>query len=202
MRLTGRPACSIHRAALVDFVDRRDRESVPRAALAHLERCSECEFELTDLALTVAALRRLADDVAAVEPSTEAWPAVLARIDGRRSVEVHRPSLFGSLLIRVGFAGALVAAVLAIVLGGQLAPRGGPPIAAIPNEPRGQAALALEVTIDRGRRPVRPVEVIEATTITSAAITPAAWTGPDGLGIPRAMTKATLQRPNPTGGPI
>ena len=197
MTLSRHGGCSAHRAALLDFVDARDRSTVPRAALAHLERCRRCESEMTELALTVTALRRLAGDVASVEPTT-AWPALLARIDDPALADATRPSTLMSLLIRAGMAGALAISVFAVAVGGPLSPRPAAPLAdahaAAPLDP----ALTVEVTVDRGA----PVIEVANDSAPVAAIAPAAWAGPDGLGVPRASTKAITERPNPTSGAI
>jgi hypothetical protein len=75
-----RGECVQHRAALIDFADRRERTTGTPAALAHLERCRACEDELAGILRTIASLRRLADSVAALEPGPEAWPALRERV--------------------------------------------------------------------------------------------------------------------------
>ena len=52
-------ACVIHRPALVDFVERQALGPDSPAALDHLARCAPCERDLTEVAQTVFALRRL-----------------------------------------------------------------------------------------------------------------------------------------------
>jgi hypothetical protein len=190
--------CAAHRAALLDFVDARDRSAVPRAALAHLERCPRCEAEMTDLALTVTALRRLAGDVAGVEPPTTAWPALLARIDEPAVVDARRPSMLTSLIFRAGMAGAVAISVVAVAFGGPLSPRPASPLADGHNNSPLDPAMTVEVTVDRGA----PLIDIAPDRPPVAEITPAAWAGPDGLGVPRAQPKAVTPRPNPTSGAI
>ena len=51
-------ACRRHRPVLVDLVDHGERGPATPAALDHLATCRPCERELTELALTIAALRR------------------------------------------------------------------------------------------------------------------------------------------------
>jgi anti-sigma factor RsiW len=75
-----RRPCADHRAALLDFVDRRERTEATAAALDHLERCRACERELTELALAIAALRRLQAHVACAEPAPDGWLRLQARI--------------------------------------------------------------------------------------------------------------------------
>ena len=50
--------CRRHRGPLEAFVERGERGPATAAALDHLDACRLCERELTDLALTAAALRR------------------------------------------------------------------------------------------------------------------------------------------------
>jgi hypothetical protein len=56
-------ACRRHRGALEAFVDRGERGPATPAALEHLAGCRPCEEELTELALTVAALRRAGSEL-------------------------------------------------------------------------------------------------------------------------------------------
>ena len=71
--MTGTLACRRHRAALLDFVDRRERGPKTPAALDHLERCDRCEREMAEYALTIVALRRAGRELAAVPvPATSA----------------------------------------------------------------------------------------------------------------------------------
>jgi len=108
--------CGRHRAALLDFVDRGDVGPSTGAALAHLERCSRCTQMLDATVLTIAALRRLGDDVARAEPRADTWPALRARL------RVWRPSGVFSPL--AGMAMAVALCVLLVVpirlQGGQL----------------------------------------------------------------------------------
>jgi hypothetical protein len=52
------PACRTHRPVLVDLVDHGERGPATASALDHLDTCRPCEREITELALTIAALRR------------------------------------------------------------------------------------------------------------------------------------------------
>ena len=56
--ITAAAACRRHRPVLVDLVDHGERVPATPAALDHLATCRPCERELTELALTIAALRR------------------------------------------------------------------------------------------------------------------------------------------------
>jgi anti-sigma factor RsiW len=68
--ISGTLACRRHRAALVDFVDRRERGPKTPAALDHLARCERCEQEMAEFALTIVALRRAGRELAAVPVPT------------------------------------------------------------------------------------------------------------------------------------
>jgi hypothetical protein len=72
--------CGTHRAALIDFVDRRALGSATAAALSHLDRCRACEEELSGIALAIAALRRLHREVEGEEPAADAWLRLRARV--------------------------------------------------------------------------------------------------------------------------
>lgn len=80
MILALRNPCGTHRAALIDFVDRRALGSATAAALSHLDRCRACEEELSGIALAIAALRRLHREVDGEEPAADAWLRLRARI--------------------------------------------------------------------------------------------------------------------------
>jgi hypothetical protein len=101
--------CARHRAALVDFVDRRERGPTTEAALDHLDRCPACTWELEATAMAVMALRRLHDDAADVEPPADSWSRLRARVARpREAVWRWRASLAG-LAVGAG----LVATILA-----------------------------------------------------------------------------------------
>ncbi len=75
-------------AALLDFVDRRERGPSTPAALEHLAACERCERELAEVALTIIALRRAGRELrarpvptadaariaASAAPATGRWP--------------------------------------------------------------------------------------------------------------------------------
>ena len=113
--ITANAACRRHRPVLVDLVDHGERGPGTPAALDHLAVCRACERELTELALTIAALRRAGAayrrlPVAATSPLVA--PGVIAspagspaprRPTGRRSFHL------GSLITSAGIAALLVA---------------------------------------------------------------------------------------------
>ena len=104
------PSCRAHREALVEFVDRRRPQSVPVAALDHLDRCPRCTADLTEIALTIAALRQLARDIALVDAPPTAWTGIrarLQRLDGAATVAVEPPAR-----LRSGFLAAITGLAL------------------------------------------------------------------------------------------
>jgi hypothetical protein len=109
-------SCSRHRRVLVDFVDRAEVGPATGAAFAHLEGCPRCTEAVESTVLAITALRRLGNDLAAVEPAPDAWPRLRARITGWRRPVVMSP------LAGVAMSVAIVAVVL---LPGQLGTGGG-----------------------------------------------------------------------------
>jgi len=85
VRIVVSPACRAHRAALVDFVDRRELGPATDRALAHLGRCSDCESELEQVALTISVLRRSFAEARRAEPPDDAWPRLRGRVTRGRS---------------------------------------------------------------------------------------------------------------------
>jgi hypothetical protein len=84
MSLELAPACNRHRGTLLALVDRRERGPETETALEHLAVCRRCEDELTRLALTIHALRRLGQAAAAEAPSDAAWPRLRAQLERSR----------------------------------------------------------------------------------------------------------------------
>jgi hypothetical protein len=133
--------CVIHRASLIDFVDRGQRGQASVEALRHLDRCRACEVELTDIALAIASLRRLGQDLAAVDAPTDAWPTLRSRLARRRRPAIMSP-ISGMALS--------VALVAAIVL-----PRGAANPASAPQPPSPtRSELVVELTFIRTRKPI------------------------------------------------
>ncbi|MFL5679177.1 MAG: hypothetical protein ACJ77B_01095 [Chloroflexota bacterium] len=132
MILRFRRACDDHRAALLDFVDRRAVEPRTARALAHLDHCRDCERELSQIALALVALRRLRLDIESAEPASDGWDRLRARIQ-RRAVDPWR--------WRASVGGLAVSSMLVAVL---LAPMsiGRPSIAQMAPPAPGPAARA------------------------------------------------------------
>ena len=101
-------SCRTHRAALLDFLETRDRTAAA-AALEHLDRCRACEDELAAEARVIVALRRLGDDAAAAEPSADAWPRLRARIVASSPVRWLWPAKIGGMVSATMLVAVLVA---------------------------------------------------------------------------------------------
>jgi len=106
--------CRRHRPALLDFVDRGEVGPKTGPALDHLERCPRCTQMLDATVLTIAALRRLGDEVARAEPRADSWPALRARISEWRPAGVFSP-----------LAGMAMAIALCVLLVAPIRLRGG-----------------------------------------------------------------------------
>jgi hypothetical protein len=78
------PACLRHRATLLALVDRQERGPATESALEHLMVCRRCEDELTRLALTIQALRRIGQAAAAAPPPDAVWPRLRAHLERSR----------------------------------------------------------------------------------------------------------------------
>lgn len=103
-----RTPCDRHRPALVDFVDHGERGAATEAALQHLERCERCERELSELALTIFALRRTGREAMAVEvPGADRPPVVPADAGDRRLHPLRRLGIPAGALAFVLVAGTL-----------------------------------------------------------------------------------------------
>jgi hypothetical protein len=99
-----RGACRRYRPVLVDLVDRGERGPGTDAALEHLVVCGACEREVTEVALTVAALRRAGATWRAIPVPAMARPA----LPRSRRPWAWRAQL-GGLITSAGIAALLVA---------------------------------------------------------------------------------------------
>lgn len=102
-------ACRLHRPILEALVERGERVPATSAALDHLSTCSVCERHLTELALTVAMLRRVARDVAAQPVPAPSPPRIAALAVRRRRAGASWHLQLGSLLM-----GAAIAAIVVL----------------------------------------------------------------------------------------
>ena len=99
--------CDRHRPVLVDFIDRGERGPATPDALEHLDRCAACEREMSELALTIVALRRTAAEIRAV-PVPVIASARIAALRRRRDPWRWRLQL-GSLVASTALAALVVA---------------------------------------------------------------------------------------------
>jgi hypothetical protein len=104
-------ACVIYRPALVDFVERQALGPDSPAALDHLARCGPCERDLSEVAQTVIALRRLGARASEIEAPPDGWTTIRQRIERSQRAADDAARRF-----RRAFGGAVVAlAVFAMV---------------------------------------------------------------------------------------
>ena len=101
--------CRRHRAALLDFVDHGLIGPQTGEALAHLEGCDTCTEMLDSTVLAIAALRRLGDEAARIEPPVDSWPRLRARLTTRRPGRVSIVSPLGGMVMTIALAAILVA---------------------------------------------------------------------------------------------
>ncbi len=101
-------SCARHRPLLIDFVDRGEIRPGTGAALAHLDGCSRCTDVIESTMLTITALRRLGDEVAAVEPRADAWPRLRARLSSWRFDRVASSMPLARVVLTVSLAALLV----------------------------------------------------------------------------------------------
>jgi hypothetical protein len=101
-------ACRPHRGVLEALVERGERAPTVGAALDHLETCAACERDLTELALTVAALRRAGGELRAA-PVPEPSPARVAALAVPRRTGWSWRVQLGGLLT-----GAAIAALVVV----------------------------------------------------------------------------------------
>jgi hypothetical protein len=122
--------CRVHRGALEALVLHAERGAATPAALDHLETCPTCERDLTELALTVAALRRAGRELRASPVPAPPRSSVAAL--------TARPRSGWSWRLQVG--GLLTGAAIAALV---VAPRSGG--AAWPASDAGQPVARAEV---------------------------------------------------------
>ena len=104
-------SCVTYRPALVDFVEHRALGPDSPAALDHLARCVRCEHDLSEVAQTVIALRRLGAHAREVQAPSDGWPTLRERLERSQRAADDAARRF-----RRAFGGAVVAmAVLAMV---------------------------------------------------------------------------------------
>ena len=167
--------CASHRPALLAYAERSERGPDSPAAFEHLDRCRRCQADLTEIVLTVHAVRRTLAAARAVDPPADGWDRLRER--------VQRP-VASAWAARTSLAGVIVGAGLVAALVGPTAnvrpatsglrepgPRAADLAASTKAELRGEAAPLNRPRVDR--TPVSaPAPVVGDAT----------WSGPDGLG--------------------
>jgi hypothetical protein len=103
--------CRRHRAALLDFVDHGLIGPQTGEALVHLEACDSCTEMLDSTVLAIAALRRLGEEAARIEPPADSWPRLRTRLTTRRPSRISIVSPLGGMVMTVGLVAVLVAPV-------------------------------------------------------------------------------------------
>ncbi len=175
--MRGRPGgCRIHRAALLDFIDRREMGPETSAALDHLDRCGGCETELAATVLAIHAVRRLLAEARALEPPGDAWERLRARVERPVASAWQARSALAGVVVGAGLVAALV--------GPSVVWR---PRDLVEREPGPGPAVLLARTVAEQRAEaafLNRVRVGRAVPERSLDIMPAAvnWSGPDGLG--------------------
>jgi predicted anti-sigma-YlaC factor YlaD len=188
-------ACARYRPALTDWVEHRTQGPLTPSAFDHLARCRRCEVDLTEIAQTVIALRRMGERASALEPTADGWHDLRARLEasrGRRDpARRSRWALFGSML------GPAIVAVLALRIAMPAAPLGavltddglaGPSVSSSVPRPMydsGSRRLTEGIVLVLAGR-TRPSE----SHSTGPSVTPSST---DRRDLPSAVRRATLQ---------
>ena len=182
-------SCRRHRPVLVDLVDRGERGPATAAALDHLALCADCERELTEMALTIAALRRAGNAYRALRvpdagaEGVRVASALRPPAPTRRRPDWSRRLQLGGLLAGAGIAAMVVAPQIGLMPVRQItdpAPASRPAAAAMWQ----QAERRLAATPDPGTRAVlvlpprypegllRPWKEVPATDATTRELEP------------------------------
>ena len=194
--------CGAHRDALVEFAARRASGPAVRRALDHVERCRACEAELATTTLILHGLRRLHAETERVEPATDGWARLRARLAATR----REPSRLLS-----GLPGIMAAAALCAALVGPGAIVGGGPSGVYNEAPRGVAPpyLRFEQGRDQALEAGLLPEPDAAPQYSGVRIAPPpigadlpAWTGrqtawTDDIDETRTLAPASPTRENP-----
>lgn len=184
-------ACSLYRAAVLDFVDSRRREPGTDDALDHLDRCARCRADAEATALAVAALRRLADDSAGHGPSTDAWPRLRRRLEQRSTARAQLRAVVGGGVASAALVGVLVGAATWRPASFASASTDALPVPAVADGASLSDATESRLLDHSGRPIPRP----EAATPRWMSISLMRWPGPDGLGTPaRARSEGAPAR--------
>ncbi len=185
-------ACGLHREALVDFVDRRAVSPDLDAALAHLEICDACMWELEATAMAIAALRRLHAEIQPLEPAPDAWGRLRMRVDRPREAVWRWRASLGALVVGAGLVATIIAPTSlwspreALLQEEGLAP-------SVFAAQRLREDLAELKVLDQ-QRAARSVPLPQAKDQAVSVAPSGAWPGPDGLG---AIGRSKTTQPRP-----
>ncbi|HYO42070.1 MAG TPA: hypothetical protein VES19_02625 [Candidatus Limnocylindrales bacterium] len=108
-------ACRAHRPVLVDLVDHGERGPATVVALDHVDTCVRCEREITELALTIAALRRAGAAYRALTVPDAPHAAAVARAVRPRPRPWPWRMQLGGLMTSAAIAALLVAPRVGLV---------------------------------------------------------------------------------------
>jgi hypothetical protein len=184
-----RPACLRHRGTLLALVDRHERGPATAAALEHLGTCRRCETELTELALTIHALRRIGAEAAGAPLPDGAWPRLRSRIERSRR-RARETAWRWRLTLGSSIASALIVAALVGPASGDVGSLSGGG-----REPTGYSATEIE----RQEQVTESAFVAASRTGTLPAFagdpTAVIRTYPDGI----RPERKEVESPRPTG---
>ena len=175
-------ACAPHRTALVDLVDRGERGPATPAALDHIAVCDACRTEVTELALTIAALRRAGAAFRSL-PEPRVLRPVIPAVRRTRSPWRLRGHL-GSLVMGAGIAALLV--VPRAGLGPQAGPQAGTPT-------RPPLSQPTAVSISWRATEARIAANLDTPSYAAVVTLPRRY--PDGLPRPRKEVPPTDATP-------
>ena len=167
--------CSTHRAALAAFAERSERGAGTGAALEHLDRCRRCQADLTELLLTVHAVRRTLAEAGALEPPSDAWDRLRSRVQGPVASAWGMRSTLASAVVGAGLVAALIGPTAILRPADAVGQEPGPPPAAL--KARTAADQRAETAFLSRARPEHQERSILPEVVASAV-----WSGPDGLG--------------------
>lgn len=171
--------CSVHRAVLLDFVDRGERGPHTPAAFDHIDRCPRCRRELESISLTIAALRRIAAETAERDPSPAAWARLRRRLERPRVSAAQVRATLAGLATSAALVGALVGVQTWRPAGlGNSSDLG--PYSRVIALRAATSAIEERRLLDHAGLPVpREPELIVGPDPATH------WMGPDGRGIPK-----------------
>jgi hypothetical protein len=167
--------CSTHRAALAAFAERSERGLETGPAFEHLDRCRRCQADLTELLLTVHAVRRTLADAGTVEPPPDAWVRLRSRVQGPVASAWGMRSTLASAVVGAGLVAALIGPTAILRPADAVGQEPGPPPAAM--RAQTEADRRAEVAFLSRARPEYQQRAIVPEIVASGV-----WSGPDGLG--------------------